>query len=173
MARCEPHPPRPGRRCAAASGPAAVEGVVNGADLEPWEQLPDEGVRAYEAFRAFRDLGAVRSLAAVAELGFTVGSVRRWSTRFRWRDRAKAWDRETHRLEDARRLEAVRHMDDTHLQVGRALISRAVRALPELGELTANQVARFVDIGTRLERATLLGEHLGPAGPRSEEHTSE
>lgn len=127
-------------------------------DRDPWDKIPGEGSTAYEAFRLFRDLGPSRSLAAVP--GHSVGSVRRWSMRFRWRERAQAWDAETYRLEDARRLEQIRTMDDNHRVAARALITAGLRSLGDLGPLTAHQAARFVDLGTRLERATLLGERL-------------
>lgn len=128
------------------------------ADLDPWDKTAGEGATAYEAFRAFRDLGPTRSLGAV--LGYSTGSMRRWSTKFRWRERAGAWDTEVHRLEDARRLEQIRTMDDTHQRAARALITTALRAINDIGPLTPHQAARFLDLGTRLERATLLGEHL-------------
>ena len=133
-------------------------------DRDPWDRAPGEGSTAYDAFRAFRDLGPTRSLGAV--LGYSVGSIRRWSTKFRWRERAQAWDDEAYRIEDARRLEAIRQMDDTHQRAARALITTALRSINALGDagaLTPHQAARFLDLGTRLERATLLGEHLAPA----------
>jgi hypothetical protein len=133
-------------------------------DRDPWDRLTGEGPAAYEAFRAFRDLGPTRSHAGV--LGYSMGSMRRWSMKFRWRERAQAWDDETHRIEDARRLEQIRTMDDTHQRAARALITTALRAINALGDggqLTPHQAARFLDLGTRLERATLLGEHLAAA----------
>lgn len=130
-------------------------------EADPWDKTPGETSIAYEAFRAFRDLGTSRSLAGVA--GYSMPSMRRWSAKHRWAARAQAWDTEAHRLEDARRLEQIRTMDDTHQRAARALIATALKAINEGPKLTPHQAARFLDLGTRLERATLLGEHLAPA----------
>ncbi len=133
-------------------------------ELDPWEQLPTESSRAYAVFREFRDLGPTRTLRQVSA---KLGTARDWSLRHRWQERARAWDAEGYRLEDARRLDAIRAMDEQHRTAARALIGAGLRALTELGPLTAHQAARFVDLGTRLERSALLGEHLPPP-PASE-----
>lgn len=133
---------------------------MSSAELEPWERLPEETGRAYEAFRAFRDLGPTRRLVDVPDT--KLGTVRGWSQRYRWQERARAWDGEAYRIEDARRLEARRQMDERHGGAARTLLDAGLRALSELGPLTPHQAARFVDLGARLERAALLGEHLPP-----------
>lgn len=131
---------------------------------DPWERLPDETPRAYEAFRQYRDLGPLRTVTALTGVG--ADSRRRWPKAHRWAERAQAWDAEAHRLEDARRLEQIRSMDDTHQRAARALITVGLRALANIDQLTPHQAARFVDLGTRLERATLLGDHLeAPVAP--------
>lgn len=128
--------------------------------VEPWEKRPGETGRAHEAFRAYRDAGPTRTLAAVTDAHGS--TVQRWATRHDWRERAEAWDAELHRVEDARRLDAIRTMDDVHQRAARAMIQTALRSLADVGQLTPHQAARFLDLGTRLERATLLGEHLAP-----------
>jgi hypothetical protein len=95
---------------------------------------------------------------------FPPGSLRRWSQQHRWRRRAAAWDAEQFRLEDAARLQALHEMDDTHQGVARALIAAGIRALAADPQLTPHQAARYLDLGTRLQRATLLGERLAPPG---------
>jgi hypothetical protein len=135
---------------------------------EPWERLADEPAKAYEAFRAFRDAGPARTLVGICP-PFAHGSVRKWAGWHRWWERARAWDAEGYRLEDARRLEAIRLMDETHSRAARAMIQAGLRAMAELGPLTPHQAARFLDLGTRLERAALLGERLpAPALPAEE-----
>jgi hypothetical protein len=130
-------------------------------DAEPWERLPEETSRAYVSFREFRDLGPTRTLRAVSA---KLGTARGWSLRYRWTERARAWDAETHRLEDARRLDSIRQMDDQHQQIARLMIAAGIRALQgEDVELTPHQAARLLDLGTRLQRAALTGEHLPPA----------
>ena len=134
-------------------------------ERDPWERLPDESPRANEAFRQYRDLGPQRTLAAMSHAGST-RVVRRWHHEHRWAERAQAWDIEAHRLDDAKRLEAIREMDDTHQRAARVLITAGLRALQDQPKLTPHQAARMIDLGTRLQRATLLGDHLeAPAGP--------
>lgn len=128
---------------------------------EAWERLAGETPRAYAAFRTFRDLGPSRTLLALPDARHTV---RGWSVKHRWAERAEAWDAETYRLEDAQRLEAARAMNESHQRVARYLISEGLRAMQEHHDLTPHQAARYVDLGTRIERAVVLGERLTPAG---------
>lgn len=132
---------------------------------DPWERLDTETGRAYAAFRQYRDLGPSRSFVALTDV--SLRSAGRWSRDHRWTARAQAWDAEAYRLEDSRRLEQIREMDDNHQRAARAMLTAGLRALQDLDKLTPNQAARFVDLGTRLERATLLGERFTapPVGP--------
>lgn len=136
--------------------------MVSEHEPDPWEQLPAETSRAYVAFRQFRDLGPARTQRAVAGSAKTIEG---WSRRYHWADRARAWDVETHRLEDARRLDSIRSMDEQHQQIARLMIAAGVRSLQGDVELTPHQAARLLDIGTRLQRAALTGEHLPPLAP--------
>lgn len=129
--------------------------------LDPWERQPDETPRAYAAFRQYRDLGPTRTVEKLQDVART--SAERWSARHRWVDRANAWDVERWREDDAERLERIRSMDETHMRAARVMITAGLRALAEQPKLSPHQAARLVDLGTRLERAALLGEHLPPA----------
>jgi hypothetical protein len=87
---------------------------------QPWDRLPEETTRAFEAFRVYLRLGASRSLAATqaAIRGERAGNARArsgtygvWSRRFRWVARADAYDRHLTRehqraCEDAVRRQA-------------------------------------------------------------------
>ena len=129
--------------------------------VEAWERRPNETSLAYEAFRTYRDLGPARRTADVD--GYNESTKRRWRAVHQWEQRAQAWDTERYRLEDTRRLEQIRQMDDTHQRAARALITAGLRTIAEGQKLTPHQAARFVDLGARLERAALLGDHLAPA----------
>lgn len=139
---------------------------------DPWERLPEETGLAYSAFRQYRDLGPTRTVEQLQDVART--SAERWSTRHHWVERAGAWDNERWRMEDAERLQAIRAMDETHQRAARVMITAGLRALAEQPKLTPNQAARLVDLGTRLERAALLGEHLPapPPGPAAVEEMS-
>lgn len=129
-------------------------------DPDPWERLPAETARAYAAFRQYRDLGPARTVTSMS--GVSQVTAGRWARAHRWMERAQAWDAEAYRLEDARRLEQIRTMDQNHQVAARALLTAGLQALQSVGQLTPHQAARFVDLGARLERSALLGEHLVP-----------
>lgn len=128
--------------------------------LEPWDRRPGESGRAYESFRRFRDLGPLRTLDQLVGGAGTerLGTLREWSRRNDWRDRAQAWDDELHRLQDRRRLEELRGMHDRHQRAGRMAMSKALAALqgvkPE--DIPPYAAARLLELGTRLERDTLV-----------------
>lgn len=126
-----------------------------------WERMAGETTPAYRAFRYYRDLGPSRSLraaAGVVEGRRLPGHICRWSTQWNWSGRAAAWDDEQWRREDVVRLEAIRTMHDVHQRAGRVAIGKALAALaavrPE--NIPAGAIVRLLDVGTRLERETLL-----------------
>lgn len=121
-----------------------------------WDRRRGESQRAHRAFRVFRDLGPMRTLDDVT--GESPRTIAKWSRTHGWRERAEAWDDEAHRLEDRARLEAIRTMHETHQRLARAMLSRALQALNGLRpeDLTPHAVARMIELGTRLERQTLL-----------------
>jgi hypothetical protein len=129
-------------------------------DTPLWERQHGETSRAYEGFRTYRDLPvSERSLHTAAErVGNSVRTVERWSVRWRWPERSEAWDDACHRIEDQERLEAIRSMHSLHRKAGRAA---TVTALQALGAIDPNSVpvgaiARLLELGTRLERSTLI-----------------
>jgi hypothetical protein len=124
-------------------------------ERRPWDRLPDETSRAFAAFREFRDRGPRRRLAD--ETGRRSSSHRRWAAKFDWRDRAARWDDHLAMIEDVERVEARREMFRTQRAAGRAAQRLAVEALRLLDSntLTASDVARLLDLGTRLEREAL------------------
>lgn len=141
----------------------------------PWDRREGESARQYEAFRFFRDLGPLRALGDVL-IGPSYATVTRWAVRWDWKARAVAWDDEVHRAEDAHRLEAIRTMHADHRAAGRAARAKALEALAMLdaSEVTAAGAARLLDLGTRLERATLTTsveelQGLGPHDPTSDD----
>lgn len=121
----------------------------------PWERLPGETARAYASFRTFRDLGPTRGLD---RLDVSHQTAKNWSSRWDWHRRAEAWDAEQYRVEDAERLEAIRTMHATHQRVARAAIRKAIESLNETpaSHIPPGAAVRLLDVGTRLERQTLI-----------------
>ena len=122
----------------------------------PWDRRADETARAHQAFRTFRDLGPTRTLAQLSDVAH-MRTLQQWAQRHDWRDRAAAWDDEVHRAQDARRLEAIRDMHEIHSRAGRAVLSKALRALDrvEPADIPPYVAGRLLELGARLERETL------------------
>ena len=128
------------------------------AQRQPWERRPKEAPRAYEAFRTFRDLGPLRTLERLAhENDYSRSSINTLARTHDWFARAASWDDERHMIEDRERLEAIRSMHGNHLAAARAVQTFALAALDRLkiDGATAQDVARLIDLGTKLERQTL------------------
>lgn len=91
---------------------------------EPWDRLPGEPDRAWEAFTIYRDLAAGRSYARVRkEYGRKPSydrQIERWAARFAWQDRVFAWDVEQDRRARARMEQRKIQMELRHEEIGRA-----------------------------------------------------
>lgn len=122
-----------------------------------WDRLPGETSKAHAAFRVYRDAGPLRTLASV-DGSANVRTAERWSQQHRWGERAVAWDDECHALDDQRRLDSLRTMHDTHQRAARLAMSKAVAALQSIDpdELPAYVAVRLLELGSRLERETLV-----------------
>jgi hypothetical protein len=70
--------------------------VANSFELNernPWDKLPQESSKAFEAFLTFRDLGYDRSVKEVSrQLNKAYQLLYRWHRDFGWTERAQAWD---------------------------------------------------------------------------------
>lgn len=162
-------------------------------ELEPWEQQPNEGDRAYTAFCAYRALGPRRGLRQIARKvtrdGETVTiqqgeasltHIAAWSKAWNWPARAHKYD--VYLLELDRKTIEEERADalQRHLRTSRLIQDRAMRRLvgvegdnPVLaldpGKLTAPEVLRYIEIGQKLERLALgepdtIQQHQGPDG---------
>lgn len=129
-------------------------------EARAWDRMTDEPLDAYASFRIFRDLNPLqRKLTKVAQdANISERQARVLAAKWDWRDRVAQWDDECHRIEDVERLESIRQMHKLHRSAGRLAISKAMQALQllEPNEITPGTVARLLELGTKLERMTLL-----------------
>ncbi len=100
-------------------------------DRKPWDRLPGEGTRAYEAFLRYRDMPpGRRSIQRVSvECAKSTPLLKRWSARHDWVARALAWDEE-----------GVRQADETHIELRRTALERH----GALARETLAQVAQYL-----------------------------
>jgi hypothetical protein len=130
-------------------------------DPEPWDRQASEPAKAYAAFRTFRDMPSLkRSTTVIAgQIDLSERRVRALANKWDWFERAAAWDDACHQIEDQERLEAIRAMHALHRRAGRLAIAKAMAALNLLTPEAITQptaIARLLEMGTRLERNTLL-----------------
>jgi len=127
-------------------------------EVRPWDRMPGEGPKAYEAFVTYRDMGVSRTARKSAEqLGKSAGTIWRWSGRWHWIERAQAWDRYLD-VQYARELVTQRReMAKQHARISQAMEGRIVNRLAELRpeELTPGDLARWLDIAVKVRRQSL------------------
>ncbi len=117
------------------------------AELQPWQQQPDESAIAYRAFVLYRDMGEERTIVAVAkELGRNPSQMYRRSRRFRWSERIYAWDLaqseedETAATLRRRKLRQRNERDAEWFRGGAlAALKEILRKDPATGEWTASR----------------------------------
>lgn len=122
---------------------------------EPWERQIGETSKAYQAFCVYRDMGPDRSLRKVARtLHKSLTIIRDWSVKYNWVERAAEWDAEQDRIIRKENEEARKKMLKVHAELGNALLVKAARGLKNLPDdaLTAFDIARLVEVGSKLER---------------------
>ncbi len=120
----------------------------------PWDQMPDEKPKPYEAFLVYRDLGIERSVAGayaewrrkkalVGENAPVPSTWFTWEKQFCWRERADLWDAEQAAERD--RIEANRASERTR------------RKQHELDELDALKLQQIRQLNQILDGDRLLG----------------
>lgn len=127
---------------------------------EPWDPQPGETARAFQAWQRYCGLlPRARSVVAAyrQETGreharHAPGTWNGWASRYDWPARALAVDRhkalETAEQVVQERREAARN----RITIGRFAMRKALESLQSIGQLSASEAARLLDVGHRLER---------------------
>ena len=121
----------------------------------PWLRFDNESAKAYEAFTVYRDLGIRRTLRETAEkVGKSASSIEKWSRQHRWVARCAAWAEFRERESRQQQMRAIEEMNDRHIALAQAMLSRATKRLVEIdpAKLTVRDVIDFVALGVKLER---------------------
>ena len=126
-------------------------------DVKPWERQNEETPKQFEAFVVYRDMGMDRSLSKVAKvLGKSAQLMSRWSSDNKWVERCAAWDNEQDRIARQEQIKDIKKMRKRHADVASDMITAAAKGLKEImekpKEMTPNDVARLVDVASKLER---------------------
>jgi len=137
---------------------------------EPWERIPatpgrnGETTPAFDAFARYRDMGPERSLGKVAkELAKSTVIVGRWSSRWGWVVRAADYDAYMDREKVKASRQAIIDMNNRHVGLATSIQTQVAAVLHKHAdalkddptatmELSPDQLARLLDVSTRLER---------------------
>lgn len=145
--------------------------------MNPWDRLPNESPRAFEAFCTFRDLGPSRSVPEAfrkrkgRQSRRADGTWNLWYRRHDWKARAEAYDAEIDRVRQAKRRDQVEEMVERHARDFRTAEELAATMLRRLAEKSgeidptdgatakaAKTWAAMLDLAAQGER--LIGEPL-------------
>lgn len=128
---------------------------------KPYDKLPEESGKAYEAFAAYRDMGEGRSLNAVSRhLSKSEQLLKRWSSAYRWVARAAAWDayidQQAQRKVARAAIDRKAAMLQRHAMAGRALQTFGLRYFqndraPEKGQDAITAVSKGVELERKAE----------------------
>jgi hypothetical protein len=140
--------------------------------LLPWDRQPKESDRAYSYFAIYRDMGRTRTVAKVAtEVHKSRDYLHKLASQWRWVHRARAFDTEQDRLYGELLGERRKDMAERHARIAAALQGKIVARLQSLDaqKLTPSDIARWLEVATRVERLALglpdsTTAHTGPDG---------
>jgi hypothetical protein len=140
------------------------EGVPLAQDRKPFERQPKETDPAWKAFQIYRDMDKRSHAKLGDQLGKSKQLISTWSSKWRWVERCVAWDREADDRARAATLEEIDEMQRRHVQLalgmqqlGALEMQRLLRDANKKAEgegagLTAADVHRLIDAGSKLER---------------------
>lgn len=120
-----------------------------------YEQLEEEGPRAFEAFVIYRDMGLGRNLESVSkQVDKNMSMIRRWSAEYNWVARCRAWDAEQDRVKREAQTREIVEMAKRHAAIAVRLQEKLVRRLQDLDpmELTPKEVSTWLETAVKIER---------------------
>ena len=142
-------------------------------DINPWDRLPEESSKAFEAFKVFRDLGLKRNQMKVNEIlrgKEGRGAMGVWAMKFKWAARANAYDRHLDRMETEAKAEAVAEMAKRHASIASDFILKVSKRLLEIdpAKLNNDQIIKWFEKAAKIERLSrgestenIKNEHSG------------
>lgn len=132
---------------------------------DPWERMEGESIQAFNSFVEYRDMQPKRVVNRVKNK-----SAKNWSQKYKWVDRAKAYDDFLDEIRRKEQQKDIAKMRDRHAKVATEMLDKAQTALAMLDpdDVSAQDIARLVDIATKLERIS-----RGDAGEVVEQREAE
>jgi len=141
-------------------------GIASQALQNPWDRQPQESHKAFAAFTVYRDLAGDRTYQEVAQkLHCSGANVRRWAAKWNWYSRAYEWDKYRDEKAQEAQIRERMHMAERQAQTGMTMQSIAAAEMERLRSslettepgkrrrLSASEIAKFMEIGSRIERS--------------------
>jgi hypothetical protein len=129
----------------------------------PWDQKPNESVKAFQRFAQYRDMGAGRSLHELAkDLELNASTLAEISTKHNWQERIAAFDAYIDKASQHNQVAQVKAMK--RRQIALALraqkvtekgLKKILRDMDDkqlLRKLSPEGLSKILDTGCRLER---------------------
>ena len=134
---------------------------IMGESVFPWDRQIGESMKSYKLFLAFKDMGRTRSYVKVFELteGIKYGSINQLGFQNQWFKRAEAFDMHQNNEFEIKLEEEILQSRIRQQRIGSLLQDLASKGLEMLKEypeeLSPQDVAKFADIGQKIERLAL------------------
>lgn len=147
-------------------------------DRKPWERMPKEPLKAYEAWKVFRDWPPMdRTIMAIGKKLGLGRQVYNWAKEYEWEDRVIAWEAELEAEERERRLTALDKMSVKHRKIVNGILKVAVKRLAKMNpdEMDPRTTLQFLLEAMNLERKIIgIPDIVAEARmiSRHEEHTT-
>lgn len=128
--------------------------------VRPWNMLPSETARAYQAFEVYRDMGTGRSLERVNQestMRPPLNSLKAWSTTHDWQARVRAFDEAAAAKAADRALEDAATVRARQAQHAKAIQLRAMQKIAAMdpGDMSMSEATRAWQVGAEAERKAL------------------
>lgn len=137
---------------------------------KPWERLPEESSKQFEAFCIYRDLGPGRSIQKVAQNRSGSGGVsklKEWSSKYDWVERAEGYDQYLEKIIRETNEDAIQEMVKRHAEDSKEiqLAIKEQKNDPQLDEMSPKEKAYFFDALSRSYKTMASLERLSRGVP--------
>lgn len=127
------------------------------AKKEPWDRLPQETPKAWEAFKFYRDMGIARSIRKAIKEHYNnnpskVKQLGTWSSKFNWVKRCEEWDAHYDKILQIENAAEVKRMGKRHAKIGMEMQTLGAKAMKQKTVIGVSDAVRMQTEGVRIER---------------------
>jgi hypothetical protein len=123
--------------------------------MDDFNQLPNEGPKAYQAFMAYCEMGPDRSLSSLSKsIKKSKSLLSRWSAQYDWVYRASTYDKYLHeRVMDEMAEERIEN-ERQKAEIAKKFVEKAGEGLEDIdaSKLKVSDRIRMISTGAKIER---------------------